>query len=229
MTLNGTMRMTAETTSPATSRGKRKRGSEDEINDLMNSDARLAHALQAEEYADSEPRAKKGRKLKIEDSERDADSLSDVPSDFDIESISRSTSVQADRQKVKAIKTGGRLPTRAARDNARKSIADKASLGILDDDINDAMDDSELSDYLSDMDSEATNSYYDDESILNPTDLETAAVVTGAPSTLPNIGRRRRRQLPIASAQAAQTLRGRPNPWTSRASTCQSCMRLVTY
>ena len=229
-TLNGAMRMSAETPSSVLSKGKRKRGSEDELRDLMDSDARLAHALQAEEYAEAEPRAKKGRKLKIEDSEQEAESLSDVPTDFDIESISRSTSMQADRQKVKAIKTGSRLPTRAARDNARKSIADKASLGILDDDDNDAMNDSELSDYLSDMDSEAVdNSDYDDEGVLNPTDIGIAAAVTGAPSTLPNAGRRRRRQLPMASAQAAQTMPGRPNQWTSRVSTFPSCMCLVTY
>lgn len=222
--LNGTTRMAAETPSSATSKGKRKREPEDELEDLISSDARLAQALQAEEYADLEPREKKRRNLRIEDSDEEADSLSDVPSDFDAESISRPTSVQADRRTVKKIKTGGRLPTRAARDNARKSIADKASLGILDDHDKDVMDDSELSDYLSDMDSEtADNTDYDDNgSVLNSTDLGLAAVITGAPSTLPNGGRRRRqrRQLPMASAQVPQMMRDRPNHWTSRVSIC---------
>ena len=192
-------------------KGKRKRT----IEDLENDDALLAQALQAEEYAEQEaPQAKRGRqqKTKIEDFEDDLEDLESLSSDPEFGVGSRSVSIKADRQKVKQIKTGGRisLPTRAARDSARKSIADKASLGIMD------TDESELSDYSSEFDSgdlEAEDSELED--MMQPDDIAAAAIITAAASTSSN-ARPRAQQL-AATARAGRPGGGVPT-WTSRVS-----------
>ena len=193
----------------------RKRGFQAPANeDLLNSDACFAQRLQAEEYAESSVQQTKPtmkRKLRVEDSE-DLGSLSELSSDDDLNCPTRSSSVESDLQKVKKIKTGGRLNllSRAARDNARQSIADKVSLGVMDEDED---DNSLLSDYISDEDS-AFESDMDDDligNILDQTDLNTAATVTGAPSTLSS--RARRRRLAVTSTTNRNSSE---NPWTER-------------
>ena len=205
------------------STGKRKRDSQIEAEkDSLGSDERLARKLQVEEYAGSSAQqsgATTGRKLGIEDSE-DLYSLSELSSDDELEDLGRASFNDSDCKKVKKIKTSGRLqlPSRAARDSARQSIADKTSLGILDEDDE---DDFLLSDYISEEDS-IFEADIDDElvdNILDQEDLNTAATVTAAPSTLPSRARARaRRRLRVPRIAAISNRESHQDVWTSRVS-----------
>ena len=176
-------------------KGKRKRGHESTSDeDFMGGDAHLAQTLQEEEYAKIEEPAKPvapkrslnraskshARKvIKIENSEDEI--LFDIDSDdFDL----GNTSLENERQKFKKIKTSTALPMRAARDNARKSIAAKVSLGIMDSD--DGVEDSELSAYESDLDTEAADLDSADSVSIASADISAAVAITVAPQTLPS-------------------------------------------
>lgn len=182
-------------TSSIAGKGKRKRSHESTSDeDLLDGDAHLAQTLQEEEYAKieepAEPVARKrslnraskshARKvIKIENS--DDEILLDIDSDdFDL----RNTSLEKNRQTLKKIKIGPALPMRAARNNARKSIAAKASLGIMDSD--DEVEDSELSAYESDIDTEAADLDSADSVSIASADISAAAAITAAPQTLPS-------------------------------------------
>ena len=185
------------------SSGKRKRTPKAELDEQQfDSDTRLAQALQAEEYGEAPAvRAKtsKGHRLKVEDSE-ESDCLSDIISDPGADTFDYIPSVEADRPILKKAKTEVRtsLPTRAARDVAMKSIAEKALIGIIDDED----DDSELSDYQSDMDSDVDLSEFDDvEGSPNLADTGIDMDVAAAINALP---RRRRRTLPNATAGSSR-------------------------
>ena len=208
---------------PSSSGGKRKRKcrTDDEMAEQVMGDALLAQSLQEQEYAETNvqpnmPR-KRGRKPKILDSEDEVDGSVEISSLVSDDPSSQGSSIQHDREKVKRVKTIGStfLPSRAARDSARKSIAEKASMIIMDSDEEEL---SEMSVYDSNLDSELEYSDLDDDDVVDPNDLATAANITAAPQTLSNAPRRRRRHLAQTNSPEA-TGRSRRFPWlTSRVS-----------
>ena len=183
------------TPSLAASKGKRKRTVEEDMEEQVMEDSLLAQQLQEEEYAEPVlkpvlPISRRAR-AKILDSEDEVDDSIEISSEPEIATSTRASSLH-DRHKVKRVKTigGVSLPSRAARDSARKSIAEKASLVIMD---SDEEDESELSEYDSEVDSELEYSDMDDdEAFVDPPDLAAAANITAAPETLPSARRRRR-------------------------------------
>lgn len=185
--------------------GKRKRGEVDGYVEVtMDADALLAHALQEEEYREPAPsrgRLAKARRL-IEYSE-EVDHASGSSSEFS----ALEASIDVGRPKAMKNKIGGgiALPSRAARDNARKSIADKATIGILD------TEDTELSDVSEfdseDLESEASVGEEDE-------DLGQQPDIIAAPATAPSTRRphRLRRARTIPGSTAA---RSGPDSWMS--------------
>ena len=174
--------------------GKRKREEVDEFaEDTIEADALLAQALQEEEYQEAGPNRSKSAKSRkfVEDPEDEGDYLSDLSDEPAFDPFT-----EVGRQKAMSMKTAGRisLPNRAARESARKSIADKASLGIMD------TDDSDLSDYISEFDSEdfeSEDSVGDgDEDLFQQSDIAAAGVITVAPGTAASARRRNRIRRP---------------------------------
>ena len=165
-------------------KGKRKRTA---LDDEFEVDQRLAEALQAEEYAETaQPAATMSRrKTLVLDSDEDEISLTEPPSDMDLDQPSEDSSIIVDRRAVKKIKTNATssLATRRARDNARTSIAQKASLGIMDSD--DEVEEEAESEYTSEADSDILSDAETLDSIMDNNDIQTAATVTAAPNTLP--------------------------------------------
>ncbi|MCJ1438942.1 DNA repair protein rad16 [Xylographa pallens] len=199
---------------------KRKRTTDVEMAEQVMDDALLAQSLQEQEYAEANVQQimpkKRGRKSKILDSEDEVDDSVEISSQVNDDQSSRHSSSQHDREKVKRVKAIGStfLPSRAARDSARKSIAEKASMIIVDSDEEEL---SEMSVYDSDLDSELEYSDLDDDDAVDPNDLATAASITAAPQTLPNAPRRRRRH-PAHANSSDVFRRSRRFPWlTSRA------------
>lgn len=185
--------------------GKRKRGEADGFVEVtMEADALLAHALQEEEYQELAPsrgRPAKARRL-IEYSE-EGDHVSGSSSEFS----ALEAPIDVGRSKAIKNKIGGgiALPSRAARENARKSIADKASIGILD------TEDTELSD-ISEFDSEDLGS--EDSVGEEDEDLGQRPDIIAAPATAPSTRRphRFRRARTIPGSTAA---RSGPDSWMS--------------
>lgn len=176
--------------------GKRKREEVDELADAtMDADVLLARALQEEEYQEVAPslgRTTKARRVVLDSEERH--STSDLSSDFS----ASEASIEVNRPRVKRIKSGGRkaLPSRAARDSARKSIADRASTGIVD------TEDSSLSDFISefdfeDLDSEDFAGEEDDDLLQQP---DTTAAPASAPIARRQHRIRRARTMPNSTA-----------------------------
>ena len=191
-------------------KGKRKRIA---VDDDLEADRRMAQALQAEEYGETllMNATTSRKKTRVADSDEDEMSLTDPPSDIDMDPPSEEESVVIDRRALKKIKTKATssLPTRKARDNARTSIAQKASLGIMDSDD----DDDEESEYLSEADSDILSDAETLDSIMNSNDIGNAAAITAAPDTLPatsNFATRRQRRVGTASR------RERTRPWEDR-------------
>ena len=187
------------TPSLSTSNGKRKRTVEADLEDQVMEDSLLAQQLQEEEYAEPEMKADsitpRRARARILDSENEVEDSLEISSEPEIAASTRASSLH-DRHRVKRVKAVGgvSLPSRAARDSARKSIAEKASLVIMD---SDEEEDSELSEYDSEVDSELEYSDMDDEeALVDPADLAAAASITAAPETLPTARRRRRRSPP---------------------------------
>ena len=204
---------------PSSSRdkGKRKRAKEDEMDEQIIDDALLAQSLQEQEYAESDAQPsvpkKRGRRSKVLVSEDEFNDTVEFSSQVNDDLFSRRSSIQHDREKLKRVKTVGStsLPSHAARDSARKSIAEKASIGIMDSDEEELSD---MSIYESDLDSELEYSDIDDDDTVDPRDLATAAEITAAPETLPNPSRRRRRRAALSNSPDAA--RGsRRFPWLS--------------
>ena len=202
-------------------RRKRKRTIDGEMAEHVIDDALLAQSLQEQEYVEANVQRIMpkdcGRKSKILDSEDEVDDSVEISSQVNDDQSSRGSSIQHDREKIKRVKTIGStsLPSRAARDSARKSIAEKASMIIVDSDEEEL---SEMSVYHSDLDSELEYSDLDDDDAVDPNDLATAASITAAPQTLPNAPRRRRRYLAHANLSEGSR-RSRRFPWlTSRVS-----------
>lgn len=186
--------------------GKRKREEVDSFaEDTMEADALLAQALQEEEYQELAPsrgRPVKARRL-IKGSE-EGDHVSSSSSESSAwEAPIDIGSPNAGKTKISG---GIALPSRAARDSARKSIADKASIGILD------TEDSELSDYISEFDSEDLESEdsvgEEDEDLLQQPDI--IAAPARAPST-----RRPHRVRRARTILSSTTVRSGPATWMS--------------
>ena len=165
-------------------KGKRKRTA---LDDELEADQRLAEALQAEEYGERPKLAvtRSRREILVLDSDDDELPLSEPPSDMDLDQPSDDESIIIDRRAMKKIKTNAAssLPTRRARDKARTSIAQKASLGIMDSD--DEEEEEAESEYTSEADSDVLSDAETLDSIMDSNDIQTAATVTAAPNTLP--------------------------------------------
>ena len=166
-------------------KGKRKR---DDVDELVEADALLAQALQEEEYGEEKPmrgRPRKAPRNLVNDSDDDS-VLSDLPLE---------DSDDVDLPVTKRAKKSERpsLPTRAARENAKKSITAKASRGVMDTDDSD-----DISFTYSDTDFDSMDDLVDEiDAILPPstsmTDAPTPAATT-APSNRSNAARRARRR-----------------------------------
>ncbi|MCJ1286918.1 DNA repair protein rad16 [Xylographa opegraphella] len=208
------------TTSSLEGMRKRKRIIKNEMAEQIMDDALLAQSLQEQEYVESSFQPimlkKRGRKSLIMDSEDEVGDGMEISSQVNDNLSSRGSSIQHDREKVKRVKNIGRtlLPSRAARDTARQSIAEKASMIVVDSDEEEL---SEMSVYDSDLDSELEYSDLDDDDMVDPSDLATAANITAAPQSLTNATRHRRLQL-ARSNSPGLSRRSRRFPWlTSRA------------
>lgn len=185
---------------------KRKREEVDEFAEVtMEADALLAQALQEEEYQELAPnrgRSAKSRRL-TKDSE-EGDHVSGSSSEFSAWEapidVGRPTAAKT------KISGGISLPSRAARDSARKSIADKASIGILD------TENSELSDYISEFDSEDSES--EDSVGEEDEDLLQHPNITAAPATAPST-RRRHRVRRARTIPSSTAVRSGPATWMS--------------
>ena len=171
----------------------------------LEGDRRMAEALQAEEYGEvpftnnTMPHGK----VRILDSDEEEMSLTEPPSDPDVDFWNEEDSITNDRRVVKNIKTQGTslLPTRKARDNARTSIAQKASLGIMD------SDDEEESEYLSEADSDILSDAETLDSIVNGDDVGGAVAVTAASETLPAASTSTTRRRVATAARRGRALR----------------------
>ncbi|KAI9814728.1 MAG: DNA repair protein rad16 [Pycnora praestabilis] len=173
----------------------------------MSADAQLARALQQEEY---DARPSKRTKFEVEDSlneDRDDDSsvlsLRSTPA-----SEISAPLLGTNRRRTEKSACGMKLPRRAARDIARKSIAEKAMLMVVD------SEDTDLTDFESDdfqsvgSESDALEEVSDDE---NPASNPLASVdATIASSTSRSRSSRGRpSQAAIRRAAAQSNLRGR--------------------
>ena len=173
-----------------TTDGKRKREHADV---LVEADALLARALQEEEYAEKQPkrgRPRKAPRTLVVDSDEDS-ILSDPPQE-DSDEVTLPT--------PKRTKKSNRpsLPTRAARESARKSITAEMSREVVDTD-----DSNDISFNYTDMDFdslEETDEDEVDEDVVCPlststgTTLATAAVATHQASVARRVRRSRHPQ-----------------------------------
>ncbi|MCJ1251484.1 DNA repair protein rad16 [Trapelia coarctata] len=161
-------------------KGKRKRTKEDDEEE----DFLFAQSLQAEEYGATEttrvtlePRGRgRSQRFTVPDSEDEGEDHISFDAEFNF--FTRNSTLRAESGKGKRAKlpSDSFLPSRAARDSAKKSIAKSSSLAVpgTDDD-----DDLELSEYESDLEFEEEDVEFDEDADLVETD---AAGVT-LPST----------------------------------------------
>ena len=226
-------------------RGKRKRRSSRDSAVQIVDDETLAQALQQEEYAQSHVLnvpASRGRKNKVLDSEDEQGDSLEISSQVNSADLprSRASSVGANHERVKRVKIAGRtsLPSRAARDNARRSIAQKALSRFLDSDeldeehdvdvdVDNDNDDNEsaLSEYYSDLDSEPEDDFdidADDPAAgrADMADPGTLAMTSGTVSVPSRRGRRRQTHATNFTQRSTRRVRiQRRVPWlTSRVS-----------
>ena len=151
-------------------KGKRKR---DDLDELVEADALLAQALQEEEYGEEKPtrgRPRKGPRNLVDDSDDDS-VLSDLPLE-DPDDV--------DLPVPKKTKKSQRfsLPTRAARDSARKSITAEASREVLDTDDSD-----DISFAYSDTDLDSMDDLEDEDDIVFPASTSVVDAPALAPTT----------------------------------------------
>ena len=207
--------------SDASAKGKRKRI---DFDDMIEADADLARMLQEKEY-EEEPQVgsrpgKASRGLIVDSEDDDDDLLSDIKDSSDemptrrqyksndwvppisrrrvgksaLEVFSDDEDVLPQRKKAKTTPRTS-LPSRAARENASKSLKESNSRRILD------SDDSELSDLQSDvLDSDVDSDMFEDEDELDEDEdsesdnatTTAAPVIASANSATAPIVRRRR-------------------------------------
>lgn len=189
---------------PSGANGKRKRGEVDGFVEVtMEADALLAHALQEEEYQELASRGSPAKARRLIEYSEEGDHVSGSSSEFS--ALEAPIDVGRPKAIKKQIGGGIALPSRAARENARKSIADKASIGILD------TEDTELSD-VSEFDDEDLGS--EDSVGEEDEDLGQQPDIIAAPATAPSTRRphRFRRARTIPGSTAA---RSGPDSWMS--------------
>ncbi|KAL9605120.1 MAG: hypothetical protein Q9219_000054 [cf. Caloplaca sp. 3 TL-2023] len=196
--------------------GKRKRdlvGTED----VLDADARLAQALQEAEYAEGGVKSKKAQKasklLELGSPDEMSD-LSDLSEAFDDEA-----SIE-DAPKRKRPKPNSRslLPSRSARDEAKRSIQQKSLLQIQDSDAESEV--SDLSEFVSDIDLddlEEDSEAFEEMGIDSETNSRRASVQPAVTSTssshaVARAAGRARRQGRRPSANANPRARG----WRAR-------------
>lgn len=164
------------TKDPSATKGKRKR-SLATTDDIVDTDALLARAWQEEEYAKDEEEddvkpssARRAPKTPIQDTDEEMDVLSDLSGDpIEVAPSSRK------RPKINGTSS---LPSRSARDEAKRSIRRKASQQVLDSDETAASEDSE---FISEVDSDE---FGETEAIEDSQD-ESDALELSAGSNLP--------------------------------------------
>ncbi len=153
-------------------KGKRKR---EEVDELVEADALLAQALQEEEYEDEMPQRGRPRKTLrklVDDSDEDSE-LSEAPQeDPDELEITETMRVRKNNRLS--------LPTRAARETARKSITAKASREVMDTDDSD-----DISFTYSDADFDSLEEDIDDDEDQTLPVTSTTAAVAPAPTATP--------------------------------------------
>ena len=191
-------------------KGKRKRDAEETV-ELFDSDKLLAAALQKEEYDEDDIvplKVRRGRNAPAEDSNEVID-LSD---------LSDEVAVKAESSTRKRAKISQRdsLPSRAAREEAKISIKEKASQRIKD---SDESAESDLSEFLFDLDSDV---FHDSEAIENDmVDSEDSdradtalppTTATAAPTTQVTIRARQRQRQP----RRARPATGNRRAWRDR-------------
>ena len=179
-------------TSTAGSQNKRKRI-------IIDEDALLAQKLQEEEFQQNQPQKntskKRRRRFAIEESEDEDLGMSDaISEDF---TTANNEFTENNPPPAKKGRNGGRLslPTRAARDSARKSITREVVSEIMDT----GSDDSELSEYYSEEESENLDSEAEEDDLLEAqtmliTDPTTAPSDPASIPTVASSSQRRRRQ-----------------------------------
>lgn len=194
---NHVRRTLLNTRAMTSTKGKRKR---EDVVELVEADALLAQALQEEEYGEEVPQRGRPRNTPrslVDDSDEDS-ILSDVPQEDPDE---------VDMPETKRARRNSRpsLPTRAARESAKQSITAKASREVMDTDDSD-----DISFTYSDADFDSLEEIDDDEDILLPAPLNTAAATT-APTNIPtnqsSVPRRARRQDPQRVSNWRQRMR----------------------
>lgn len=179
-------------TSLVGSQNKRKR-------EVIDEDALLAQKLQLEEFQQNQPQKKtskrRRRRFATEESEDEDLGMSDAVSEEFTTAVNEFT--ENNLPAAKRGRNGGRLslPTRAARDNAKKSITREINSEIIDTDS----DDSELSEYYSEDNSEIFGSEADEDDLLETqttliTDPATAPIDPASNPIAASSSRSRRRQ-----------------------------------
>ncbi|KAK4698036.1 DNA repair protein RAD16, partial [Lecanoromycetidae sp. Uapishka_2] len=195
-------------------KGKRKRSQADE---LIETDALLAQSLQEQEYDDEESvvenNSKRARKATVEDSGDELSSLSDVLIESSIDVDDSEAPEAPQRRSRKAVQRMS-LPSRVARDSARKAMNDKLSHQVID------SEDSGLSDHASDesvfpsgLDSdifEDSEEGDEDHDVLDISHDVAGINTASATTTATPTGRRIRRALP---ARVRSSGRGRQSHW----------------
>ena len=171
-------------------KGKRKRTKEDDEEE----DFLFAQSLQAEEYAATETtsavstsRARgRNQRFKVPDSEEELDENIDISSDAEFKTYTRASALVAESAKGKHAKLSNDsfLPSRAARDSAKKSIAKSSSLAIPGTEDEEDDDDLELSEY------ELDQEFEEDDEAIETASADLPLPSTNASGTLPTASHR---------------------------------------
>lgn len=161
---------------------KRKRT---EVHDLFEADERLAQHLQNEELVDQMPQPSRARRtpcVAIQDSDCEDEV---VQSNHDVTFSEENESLCMQTRKRQDIKDRGRLPSRAARKTARKSLQCESSRLILDSEEETSSDSSNLSVFT--LDAIASDALEEDEGENDGSDAGTDVGIAGAPNVNANI------------------------------------------
>ena len=194
-TIAGNMLSNPESTTSV--KGKRKR---EEADELVQADALLAQALQEEEYEEKKPKSGKPKRAYL-------DLVGDSDEDSELSDLTLEDSDEASPPQVKKAKKGRlSLPSRLARENARKSITAKASREVMDTDDSD-----DISFNYSDSDLDSFDEV-DDDDILSSSRPATLAVAAAASAASTAQSRASRR----APRRARQVDHERSTRWRQR-------------
>lgn len=148
-------------------KGKRKRS---QVDEMVEADALLAQSLQEQEYDEEPPagkRSKRAGKALVEDSDDEVSLLSDAPMERSVD-VDDSEATDAPQRRRRKTTPRTSLPSRAARDCAKKSMTDNLSHQIVDSEDSDLSDnESDESVFLSDLDFDVFDDTEAEEEVLN--------------------------------------------------------------